>query len=93
MIDIMLRNDSEKQIGLWQNPLTKEITMSVYDKRSRKQRTYRNKKMIAKIFAECLQEEITMKLIEKNCPMCGKVTYMKVTNEQRKEYDKYIVYG
>lgn len=34
-----------------------------------------------------------MKLIEKNCPMCGKVTYMKVTNEQRKEYDKYIVYG
>ena len=54
MIDIMLRDDSEKQIGLCQNPLTKEITMSVYDKRSRKQRTYRNKKMLAKIFTECL---------------------------------------
>ena len=54
MIDIMLRDDSEKQIGLCQNPLTKEITMSVYDRRSRKQRIYRNKKMIVKIFAECL---------------------------------------
>lgn len=54
MIDIMLRNDPEKQIGLCQNPLTKKITMSVYDKQSRKKKVYKSKRMIVKIFAECL---------------------------------------
>ena len=34
-----------------------------------------------------------MKLIEKECPMCSKITYMKVTAEQSKEYDEYVVYG
>lgn len=54
MIDLMLRNDSEKQIGLCQNPLTKEITVSEYDKQLHTLKVYYKKKDIVKIFIDCL---------------------------------------
>ena len=34
-----------------------------------------------------------MSLIEKECPMCGRITYMKITKKQENEWTDYICYG
>lgn len=51
---MLLKDENGKQIVLNQNPLTKEISVTVIDKKTRKRRTYRNKKMICKLFADCI---------------------------------------
>lgn len=53
---MLLKDTSEKQIVLNQNPLTKEFYITVYNKVTQKKRTYKNKKMICKLFTECMKE-------------------------------------
>lgn len=55
---MLLKDENGKQIVLNQNPLTKELSITVIDKITRKRRTYRNKKMICKLFAECVKEKL-----------------------------------
>ena len=54
VITMLLKDENGKQIVLNQNPLTKELSITVINKVTRKRRTYRNKKMIYKLFAECI---------------------------------------
>lgn len=49
---MLLKDTNGKQIVLNQNPLTKEISVTVIDKKTRKRREYRNKQIICKLFAE-----------------------------------------
>ena len=51
---MLLKDTNGKQIVLNQNPLTKEISVTVIDKKTRKRREYRNKQIIYKLFAECI---------------------------------------
>lgn len=51
---MLLKDENGKQIVLNQNPLTKELSITVINKVTRKRRTYRNKKMIYKLYAECI---------------------------------------
>lgn len=53
-ITMLLKDTNGKQIVLNQNPLTKEISVTVIDKKTRKRREYRNKQIICKLFAECI---------------------------------------
>lgn len=55
---MLLKDENGKQIVLNQNPLTKELSITVIDKETRKCRTYRNKKMICKLFTECVKEKL-----------------------------------
>ena len=57
MLAMLLKDEDGKQIILNQNPLTKEMSITVIDKATQKYRTYRNKKMICKLFAECVKEK------------------------------------
>lgn len=58
VITMLLKDTNGKQIVLNQNPLTKEISVTVIDKKTQKRRTYRNKKMICKLFTECVKEKL-----------------------------------
>lgn len=58
VITMLLKDTNEKQIVLNQNPLTKEISVTVIDKKTQKRREYRNKKMICKLFTECVKEKL-----------------------------------
>jgi len=51
---MLLKDENGKQIVFNQNPLTKELSITVIDKITRKRRTYRNKKMICRLFADCI---------------------------------------
>ena len=55
---MLLRDNSEKQVILNQNPLTKRITITIVNKITGKQRIYKSKRSVTKIFAECLEEEL-----------------------------------
>ena len=54
MLDMLLKDANGKQIVLNQNPLTKEISITVIDRVTQKRREYKNKRLVAKLFAECL---------------------------------------
>lgn len=54
VITMLLKDENAKQIVLDQNPLTKELSITVIDKKTRKRREYRNKQIICKLFAECI---------------------------------------
>lgn len=56
MLDMLLKDTNGKQIVLNQNLLTKELSITVIDKTTRKQKTYRNKQMICKLFSDCIKE-------------------------------------
>jgi Fe-S-cluster containining protein len=58
VITMLLKDENGKQTVLNQNPLTKELSITVIDKVTRKCRTYRNKKMICKLFTECVKEKL-----------------------------------
>lgn len=51
---MLLKTTDEKQIVLNKSILTKEISITVYNRKTSKRRTYKNKKMVAKLFAECV---------------------------------------
>lgn len=51
---MLLKDSDGKQIVLNQNPLTKQITITVIDKATQNQREYKNKRLVARLFAECL---------------------------------------
>ena len=51
---MLLKDTNRKQIVLNQNPLTKEISVTVIDKKTQKRREYRNKQIICKLFAKCI---------------------------------------
>ena len=51
---MLLKDENGKQTVLNQNPLTKELSITVIDKKTRKRREYRNKQIICKLFAECI---------------------------------------
>lgn len=51
---MLLKDSDGKQIVLNQNPLTKQITITVIDKAIQNQREYKNKRLVARLFAECL---------------------------------------
>lgn len=55
---MLLKDENGKQIVLNQNPLTKELSITVIDKITQKRREYRNKKMICKLFTECVKEKL-----------------------------------
>lgn len=54
MLDMLLKDSNGKQIVLNQNPLTKQITITVIDKVTQKRREYKNKRLVTRLFAECL---------------------------------------
>lgn len=54
VISMLLKDADGKQIVLNQNPLTKDISITVIDKATQKHRTYKNKRMIRKLFAKCI---------------------------------------
>lgn len=54
IMDMLLKDANGKQILLIQNPLTKQITITVIDRATRKRREYKNKRLVAKLFTECL---------------------------------------
>lgn len=56
MLDMLLKDANGKQIVLNQNPLTKEITITVIDKKTQKQKIYKDKRLVARLFEQCLQE-------------------------------------
>lgn len=58
VITMLLKDENGKQTVLNQNPLRKELSITVIDKVTRKCRTYRNKKMICKLFTECVKEKL-----------------------------------
>ena len=51
---MLLKDENGKQIVLNQNPLTKEISITVIDRVTQKRREYKNKRLVAKLFVECL---------------------------------------
>lgn len=53
-MDMLLKDANGKQIVLIQNPLTKQITITVIDRATQKRREYKNKRLVAKLFTECL---------------------------------------
>ena len=57
MLDMLLKDANGKQIVLNQNPLTKEITITVIDKKTQKRKIYKDKRLVARLFEQCLQEE------------------------------------
>lgn len=54
MLDMLLKDANGKQIVLNQNPLTKEITITVIDKKTQKQKIYKDKRLVARLFEQCL---------------------------------------
>lgn len=58
MLDMLLKDENGKQVILNQNPLTKELSITVINKETRKLREYKNKKMICKLFSECVREKM-----------------------------------
>ena len=58
VITMLLKDENGKQTVLNQNPLTKELSITVIDKVTRKCRTYRNKKMICTLFTEWVKEKL-----------------------------------
>lgn len=51
---MLLKELNGKQIVLNQNSLTKQITITVIDRATQKQREYKNKRLVARLFTECL---------------------------------------
>lgn len=54
MLDMLLKDANGKQIVLNQNPLTKEITITVIDKKTQKQKIYKDKHLVTRLFEQCL---------------------------------------
>lgn len=54
MCDVLLKDTKEKQIVLNQNLLTKQLSITVYNKKTGKKITYTNPKRMCALFAQCL---------------------------------------
>ena len=54
MDDILLKDTKEKQIILNQNLLTKQLSITVYNKVTKKKITYTNPKRMCILFAQCV---------------------------------------
>ena len=54
MDDILLKDTKEKQIILNQNLLTMQLSITVYNKITKKKITYTNPKRMCILFAQCL---------------------------------------
>lgn len=54
MNDILLKDTKEKQIILNQNLLTKQLSITVYNKITKKKIIYTNPKRMCVLFAQCL---------------------------------------
>ena len=52
--DMLLKDTKEKQITLDQNLLTKQLSISVYNKITGKKITYTNPKRMCILFAQCV---------------------------------------
>lgn len=51
---MILKDDVEKQIVLNRGLLIKTFSVSVYNKKTRKERVYRNKRIMYKLIKECI---------------------------------------
>ena len=51
---MILKDDAEKQIVLNRGLLIKTFSVSVYNKKTRKERVYRNKRIMYKLIKECI---------------------------------------
>lgn len=56
MLDVLLKDENGKQIVLSQNSLTKKIAITVIDRATQKRRVYKNKRLVTKLFADCIKE-------------------------------------
>ena len=54
MDDILLKDTKEKQIILNQNLLTKQLSITVYNKITKKKITYTNPERMCILFTQCL---------------------------------------
>ena len=52
--NMLLKDTKEKQIVLNQNLLTKQLSITVYNKKTEKKITYINPKKMCVLFAQCL---------------------------------------
>lgn len=51
---MILKDDAEKQIVLNRGLLIKTFSVTVYNKKTRKARVYRNKRIMYKLIKECI---------------------------------------
>ena len=54
MNDMLLKDTKEKQIILNQNLLTKQLSITVYNKITKKKTTYTDHKKMRVLFAQCV---------------------------------------
>lgn len=54
MLAMLLKDEDGKQIILNQNPLTKEMSITVIDKKTQKQKIYKDKHLVTRLFEQCL---------------------------------------
>lgn len=54
MDDMLLKDNKEKQIVLNQNLLTKQLSITVYNKITKKKITYTDHKKMCILFAQCV---------------------------------------
>lgn len=53
---MMLKDNSEMQVILNKDILDKAFSVTVINKKTRKQRTYRNKKLMLNLISNCIKE-------------------------------------
>lgn len=53
---MLLKDTPEKQVILNQGILEKRFSVTVVNKKTRKQRTYRNRKLMIDLIARCIKE-------------------------------------
>ena len=56
METMLLKDDSEMQIILNRGLLSKSFSVTVIDKRTRKQRDYESKRLMLKLIKKCIKE-------------------------------------